>query len=58
MGQFLGNVIDAPDSFTASMNRCKTSNFTVGWIQFALLMKADFSLITKILNPGNYKNME
>ena len=30
MGQFLGNVIDAPDSFKASMNRCKTSNFTVG----------------------------
>ena len=30
MGQFLVNVIDAPGSFTASMNRCKTSNFTVG----------------------------
>ena len=28
--RFLGNVIDAPSTFTASMNRCKTSNFTVG----------------------------
>ena len=58
MGQFLGNVIDAPDSFKASMNRCKNPILLSGWIQFALLMKADFSLITKILNPGNYKNME
>ena len=28
------------------------------WIEFALLMKSDISLITKTLNPGDNENME